>query len=118
MKGTISFADNGVRKTIEPIYVIRDNRPFSIKDYDASIGTHIRLAKIDPTNEEFILQVANDNRDKPEVILNIAEEVPRNDIIVVEATIFPGINLFWLGSVMMMLGFFIALYRRFKSKYA
>lgn len=118
LKGTISFTDNGVRKVIEPIYVIRDNRPFSIKDYDASIGTHIRLAKIDPTNEEFILQVANDNRDKPEIILNIAEEVPRNDIIVVEATIFPGINLFWLGSVMMMLGFFIALYRRFKSKYA
>jgi cytochrome c-type biogenesis protein CcmF len=97
--------------------VIRDNRPFSIKDYEAKGGTHIRLAQIDPTNEVFVLQLAQDIRTNQKITLDIAENVPRTDIIVLEATIFPGINLFWLGSIMMMLGFFVSLGRRYKSKY-
>ena len=118
LKGIISYTQGGGRQLLEPIYVIRDNRPFSIKDYEAAGGTHIRLAQIDPANEVFVIQVAQDIRTNPEVILNIAQDVPRTDIIVLEATIFPGINLFWLGSIMMMLGFFVSLWRRYKSKYA
>jgi cytochrome c-type biogenesis protein CcmF len=117
LKGLISYQEDGDRKLLEPIYVIRDNRPFSIKDYEAKGGTHIRLAQIDPTNEVFVLQLAQDIRTNQKITLDIAENVPRTDIIVLEATIFPGINLFWLGSIMMMLGFFVSLGRRYKSKY-
>ena len=118
LKGIISYNSSKGKQILEPLYIIRNNRPFSIKAYEAEGGTHVRLAQIDPTNEEFVIQVASDVRENPEIILKIAEDVPRTDIIVIEATIFPGINLFWLGSIMMMLGFFISLWRRYKSKYA
>ncbi len=118
LKGMISYNSAKGKQVLEPLYIIRNNRPFSIKDYEAEGGTHIRLSKIDPTNEEFVIQIARDVRENPEIILKIAEDVPRTDIIVIEATIFPGINLFWLGSIMMMLGFFVSLWRRYKSKYA
>jgi cytochrome c-type biogenesis protein CcmF len=42
--------------------------------------------------------------------------VPRTDYIVLEAIVFPGINLFWLGSVTMMIGLFVGMAERRKQK--
>jgi len=90
-----------------PIYVIRDSKPFNIKSHDPQSGTHMRITHIDPVNEEFTFLVATDIRTKNSISLEIAEDVVRNDLILFEATVFPGINLFWSGSILMMLGFFI-----------
>jgi len=49
--------------------------------------------------------------DKP-LPIEIAENALRMDYVVLEAIVFPGINLFWLGSVMMMLGLGMGFYRR------
>jgi len=117
IKANLSYMSNGTKKYLNPIYVIRGNRPFSIKDYDPAIGIHTRVSQINPADEKFVIQFAQDNRATNEIILQIAQDVPRNDLVVISAKIFPGINLFWLGSIMMMLGFFISLSRRYKSKY-
>ena len=39
----------------------------------------------------------------------IAGDVPRSDILIMEAKIFPGINLVWLGCLMMLGGLVISL---------
>ncbi len=110
--------DNGDNRSLSPLYVIRGSKPYSIKDYDPVSGTHIRLSHINPANEEFVFQIAEDVRDAKSMIVDIAENVPRDDIIALEATIFPGINLFWSGTILMLSGFFISWWIRYKSKYA
>lgn len=104
--------------THKPVYVIRNSSPMSIKDYDINTGLHIRLSHIDPTTEEFVVSVARDERGSEEIELEIAENTPRSDIIILEAKIFPGINFFWLGSCLMLAGFFIAFWNRYRSKNA
>ncbi|MEY3421437.1 MAG: hypothetical protein RIR48_1729, partial [Bacteroidota bacterium] len=58
-----------------------------------------------------------DNRNISEAILDIATDVPRTDYLILQATIFPGINLFWAGCIFMMLGLFMAAWYRIKQKY-
>ncbi|MFT5802666.1 MAG: cytochrome c-type biogenesis protein CcmF, partial [Nonlabens sp.] len=40
----------------------------------------------------------------------------RSDFIVLEAILFPGINLFWLGSLMLLVGLAISMIYRIKHK--
>lgn len=99
---------------IQPIYFIRDNRPLNIKDYDAISGIHARFISINPTSGNLEFALAKDQRKGAELVFNIAEDVPRSDIIVLEAKVFPGINLFWGGAVLMILGFIFAMWQRRK----
>jgi cytochrome c-type biogenesis protein CcmF len=57
--------------------------------------------------------VAQTPADQAGIPLEIAEDAARSDYIVLEAIIFPGINLVWLGSLMMLLGLAVGLWRRF-----
>jgi cytochrome c-type biogenesis protein CcmF len=41
--------------------------------------------------------------------------VPRSDYIVLEAIEFPGINLLWIGSCIMIFGLFVGLVNRRKA---
>ena len=100
----------------KPIYIIRENMPMSIKEYIAEEGIHIRFSNIDPAKEEFSFKLAKDDRADKTVSVSIAEDVPRTDYLILEATIFPGINMFWGGSILMMIGLFIAMVHRFNIK--
>ncbi len=99
-----------------PIYLIRDSKPLVIKEYFKEPGLHVQLASINPKSEEFTFRVALDRRNKTNIPLLLAEDVPRSDWILLEAVVFPGINLFWFGSIFMMIGFALSLSARFKSK--
>ncbi len=106
----------GRLKELKPIYVLRKNRPFSVKAYDPELGIHIRFSNIFPKDESFEIKVAKDNRVFDKVPVEIAENVPATDYIAMEAKIFPGINLFWLGSSLMMFGLALGFIRRRKLK--
>lgn len=103
-------------ENLSPIYVIRDNRPMSIKSYSPSQQIHVRFSNIDPETEEFTFKVAQEERKKGQIVLNISTEVPRTDYLILQATIFPGINLFWVGSTLMMLALLLAGWDRYKQK--
>jgi cytochrome c-type biogenesis protein CcmF len=90
--------------TSRPMYVIRGTSPMSIKDYIASEGLHIRLSNINPNEEKFTFKVAKDDRKDRPIPFSVAENVPRSDYIILQATVFPGIKLYWIGGLMMMLG--------------
>ena len=62
------------------------------------------MTKINPDTEtasfEYnIVKGLNSN-----IPLKVAENSTRSDYIVLEAVEFPGINFFWFGSLMMMVG--------------
>ena len=97
----------------KPIFVIRENQRFSIKDYLHIPGVHTRFSNIDPTSGEMEFLLGRDKRAFDSIPLIIAENVPRSDYLSIEGTVFPFINLVWLGSVMMMLGLTIGLVKRF-----
>ena len=101
----------------DPIYIIRDNLPLGVKAYVPQAGIHIKFSGINPQAEEFTFYVAKDKITTPETIpLEIAERVPRTDYIILQANVFPGINLLWLGCILMMLGLLISMFLRRKSK--
>lgn len=102
---------NGRVHIARPLYFIRDGRGMNMKAYVPDLALHIRLETIDPQKEEFHLFVAQSMRE-PKIALEVAEKAPRNDYIVLEAILFPGINLFWAGSLIMLFGIFLGFYKR------
>lgn len=107
----------GEVRELRPVYVIRNNRQFSLNAFDALSGTHVRINKIDPQTGNITIDVANGQGIRDLAIpVRYADNVPRSDYIVLEAIEFPGINLVWLGSCMMLLGLFIGLIVRRKEK--
>jgi cytochrome c-type biogenesis protein CcmF len=102
---------------IEPIFLIRNDQPMHFKEYVPETGLHIRFVNINPEDEEFTFMVAKEERDPNwKFPIQIAEDAPRNDWIYLRARVFPGINFFWLGSVLMMLGFLVSVIIRTVKK--
>jgi cytochrome c-type biogenesis protein CcmF len=101
----------------KPVYIIQDSQPMSLKYYVGEEGLHVRFSNIDPKTEEFTFKIARDKR--PEDLsfsVAIAQNVPRNDYVILQAKVFPGINLFWGGTIMMTFGFLIAWFNKKFSK--
>jgi cytochrome c-type biogenesis protein CcmF len=105
------------KETLEarPLYLIRDNKSYSMEEFLPSIGGYLSFEKIDPVREEFYFTLALSLDTQVKIPIEIAEDAPRDDIIVLEAIEFPGINLFWLGSILILLGLFIGAYRKIKT---
>lgn len=102
----------GYHEIMTPLYVLRGSQQFSIKDHDVSSGLHVRFVKIDPQTEIMSFQIAIDDRQDRIIEMLVAGDVPRSDILIVEANIFPGINLVWLGCLMMLFGLSLSLYAK------
>jgi cytochrome c-type biogenesis protein CcmF len=100
---------NGKTETVEPIYFIRESQPGSIPAR-LSDGSLIVLSKVDPQKGSFTIEHRHAERKPMEI--EIADKAPRNDYIVMQAIVFPGINLFWLGSLVMLLGLAISWIQR------
>lgn len=105
-------APDGRKASTAPVYLIRDNQPFSIKDEAGSLGLHFRFENIDPKAGILTIGVADNPEGQTGIPFEIAENAARSDYIVLEAIIFPGINLVWLGSIMMLLGLLFSLWKR------
>ncbi len=99
-----------------PVYLIRGNQPYNLKSDIAPLGLQFRFASIDPKNETVDLMVAVKDQQEMKLPFEIADDVPRTDFIVLEAIVFPGINLFWLGSLMMLGGLAISMFYRRRKK--
>ncbi len=98
----------------EPIYLIRGNQPFNLKDEVAQLGLHFKFLEIDPKTQTVKLGIAQAEQEDQLIPLQITEDALRSDYIVLETIIFPGINFFWVGSIMMMLGLLASMFHRRK----
>ena len=100
----------------QPIYLIRGNSPYNMKDQIDELGLHFRFVEIDPNNKTVKIGVAASNeKDAKKIPVEIAENALRSDYIVLEAIVFPGINFFWLGTIMMMFAFGMSMWIRRKG---
>lgn len=98
-----------------PVYLIRENQPFSIKDEIGAQRLYFRFENIDPKAGILSIGVGEAAENQGGVPLEIAENAARSDYIVLEAILFPGINFVWLGSLMMLLGLCVGLWRRLST---
>lgn len=96
----------------KPLFLIRDNRPVNLKDEVADLGLHIRFESIDPRTESMEIMIAKQTARNNRIPLYITTNSPRSDYIVLQAIEFQGINLFWLGSVVMLLGLFFSMWQK------
>ena len=103
-------APSGKMYHAAPIFIIRNSQIQMINDY--VFDEHIRLTcvKIDPATESIVVKFYKD--EAPSLTLELAEKAPRNDLIVIQSILFPGINLFWLGSLTMLGGILLSGFRR------
>ena len=102
----------GATKTAEPLYFIRNSRPLNLKAEIRDWQLHVRFSEIDPNTGVMTIEVAQGKASEQPIPIEIAENSLRMDYVVLEAIVFPGINFFWLGSVMMMVGLGMGFYRR------
>ena len=98
----------------QPLYLIRETSPFNLKDEIRDLGLHFRFTGIDPEKESIEVLIAHQENSLENIPVEVAKKSYRTDYIVLEAIIFPGINLFWLGSVLMMVGMAVSMFRRRK----
>ena len=99
----------------EPIYVIRDSRSYVIKDEVLELGLHFRFEEINPTEQTVKISIAKVEKSLQTLPVEFSENFRRSDYIVLQAILFPGINFFWLGSTLIMVGMLLGMWRRRKE---
>jgi cytochrome c-type biogenesis protein CcmF len=93
---------DGKKFSANPIFFVHSNRVSFIDDPLPELGLTFRLQNINPETAE--------------VSIGISEVPPKTDYIVMQAIIFPLINLLWLGLLITTLGFFISIFRIIQKK--
>jgi cytochrome c-type biogenesis protein CcmF len=92
------------RHTLRPVFVLEDTtRTFSIPDGNTDLGVQFQFQNINPENGSIALSY-------------IQKKSTQNEFIVMQAIVFPYINVLWLGSIIMVIGTFIAIRTRLKTK--
>ncbi|MEM6380987.1 MAG: cytochrome c assembly protein, partial [Bacteroidota bacterium] len=110
-------APSGNNYVASPVFFIRENNPYNLKDEIPSEGLHVRFIKLNPQTESATIWVA-----KSEQSFNAPFELATDSFssnwIVLQAIEFPGINYFWIGTILMMfgLGWSMVIRARAKSK--
>ena len=88
--------------TTEPVYVIKDGNVYDFNKDVSEQGLRFRFTNIYP------------DRDKLEVMV-YQKPMPEKKWIVFKAIKFPYINFFWCGTIIMTIGFCMAIFRRHKD---
>ena len=95
-----------------PVYLIRASQPFNLKDEIGSENLHFRFTGVDPKTESVTVSIAQAEKRDEKIHLDIAENALRDDWMVLEAVVFPGINFFWSGTLLMLFGLAMSMVRR------
>ncbi|MBS1773250.1 MAG: cytochrome c biogenesis protein CcsA [Bacteroidetes bacterium] len=89
--------------SMQPVYYIRDKQYVDlVTDTLKDLDMYARVQHINPETKTVDVQIKQDD--------------PKDDFIVIKTLIFPYINLVWLGVIVMVLGFLLSLYNRLTKK--
>ena len=86
----------------EPLFLIKGNNTFDFARKIDELGLRIRFTKIIPEKDKFELQIF----EKPQ---------QAKDWLVFKSIEFPYINLYWIGTILMVIGFLLSIFRRKKE---
>ena len=85
--------------TAEPIYVIKDKMAGRIPDVVNDLASRITIQSIQPEQNSFVFGLSTTQK----------------DWIIIEAVAKPWINILWLGTLLLVVGFGIAISRRYSE---
>jgi len=97
VKAKIRVLDYDVEKLLEPTFIIRDNQVGKLPVIDSELGIKISLENILPEQNKFVFKVNQYQK----------------DYVVMKAIVKPYINVLWIGTIVMLCGFTVAIFRRF-----
>ncbi|HYK77205.1 MAG TPA: cytochrome c biogenesis protein CcsA [Daejeonella sp.] len=89
--------------TAEPVYLLKNGSVFDFGKKVDEAGLKVRFTNVFPDKNKLELMVYQ----KPKVV--------ERDWIVMKAIEFPFINLFWGGTIIMVVGFLLSIFRRNKE---
>lgn len=99
VKAQVRVLDKEREFVLQPVFVIRNKMVARKADTSDELGVRIQLNEIDPKTGKFTFAVNTTQR----------------DYIVLKASEKPLINLLWLGTLVVILGFSMATIRRFRE---
>ncbi|MBK8330542.1 MAG: hypothetical protein IPL09_14035 [Bacteroidetes bacterium] len=85
-----------------PTYYIRNQQENKIEDTLQAMNLYVQLAQIIP--------------DENAVKIAFKQPNSMNDYVIMKAILFPYINVLWIGTIIMIIGFGISLYKRITAK--
>ncbi|MBS7563375.1 cytochrome c biogenesis protein CcsA [Mucilaginibacter sp. Bleaf8] len=99
---TLQIVSHGRNYSAEPVFMIKDGNAYDFAKKVDDIGLKVRFTKIIPQNNKFEITLYQ----QPE---------SRKPYIVMRAIEFPYINFFWAGTIIMVIGFLMSIFRRNKE---
>jgi cytochrome c-type biogenesis protein CcmF len=97
VKVVVSLLGNGEIYKLEPVFLIKDNLVGRIPDETSALGVRLSIQNIIPEKNE----------------IQFAINTTQKDYIILKAMEKPLINVLWIGSLIVVFGFIIAIYRRY-----
>ncbi len=99
----IEVEANNAKYQTEPIFLIKGNTKVDFGKKVDEAGLKLRFTNILP------------EKDKLELTVYEKQKEDKKDWIVLKAITFPYINLFWGGTIIMIIGFLLSIFRRSKE---
>jgi len=98
----LDIVSHGKSFKAEPVFMIKDGNSFDFARKVEDAGLKLRLSKIIPDKNKFELMVYQQPESaKPYIVMRAIE--------------FPYINFFWSGTIIMVIGFLMSIFRRNKE---
>jgi cytochrome c-type biogenesis protein CcmF len=98
----LKVISHGQTYTAEPIFLVKDNNAYRFDRKVDDAGLKLAFNNIDPAKNEFeILVYEQPESKKPYIVMRAIE--------------FPYINFLWSGTVIMVIGFLLSIFRRNKE---
>jgi cytochrome c-type biogenesis protein CcmF len=95
---------NTKKHLIAPVFVLKDtSRTYSIPDGNTELGVQFTFDNINPKDGSIELTY-------------VEEKSKQQEFIVMQAIVFPYINVLWIGCIIMVIGTFIAIRNRIKTQ--
>ncbi len=88
------------------LYYIRGRQQFGLSTKLPDLGLEVKMSNI----------IVDPETGKGEIVFEVKEKAPKRDYVVIQALIFPGIQLVWIGCIMMMFGLLFAGAQRIVSR--
>ncbi|WP_192347187.1 cytochrome c biogenesis protein CcsA [Algoriphagus sp. Y33] len=97
VRANLRVLDYDVEKLLQPTFIIRNNQVGKLPVIDTELGIKVTLENILPEQNKFVFKVNQYQK----------------DYVVMKAIVKPYINILWIGTIIMLTGFTVAIFRRF-----
>lgn len=105
LSAVIKVVDQGKTYEMRPVYALTRESYFSIRDENEDLGLRLNF-EIRPSEEGGT----------PNMFLEVSTRPRSQKYIVMKAIVFPFINLLWAGTIIMIIGFTVAMLHRRKMR--